>query len=107
MTIYSIKINKHETAKTTEIHEAKAIAKKVLIDKLKDRCNDTNFLYGVHEKMYVYNGETQIRFYATIGYHGGGMKTYSTTIKCLPVANGGYDFDLHKEIVNGFKGVKQ
>ena len=96
MTIYSI-----------EIHEARAIAKNALIDKLKDKCNDTSFLYGVHEKMYVCNGETQIRFYATIGYHGGGMKTYSTTVKCLPIANGGYDFNLHTEIFNGFKGVKQ
>lgn len=106
MTIYTIRINKHKTVKTTEIHEARAIAKKTLIDRLKEKCNDTYYLTAVHEKMYVYQGETQICFYATMSKRMGGIKTYCTTIKCIPVAEGGYDLNLHTEIFNGYKGVK-
>lgn len=106
MTIYVVKVNKFETKRTTEIHEARAIAKDALIKKLKDKCDDSNFLMCIHEKMYVYRGETIIRFFATMGERRGGKKTYSITIHCIPVVNGGYDFDLHREIANGWKGIK-
>lgn len=106
MTIYTIKVNKFETKRTTEIHEARAIAKDALIKKLKDRCDGSNYLMCTHEKMYVYRGETQIRLFATMGKHSGGKKTYSITIYCIPIPNGGYDFDLHQEIANGWKDIK-
>lgn len=106
MTIYTIKKDKHITVKTTQLHEARKIAKQVLINKLKDRCDDTMYFLSTQEKLYVYQGETQIRFYATMGERMGGMKTYSVTIKCIPVADGGCDFDLHKEIFNGYKNIK-
>ena len=106
MTIYTIKKDKHTTVKTAHLHEARKIAKQILINKLKDRCDDTMYLVSTQEKLYVYQGETQIRFYATMSKRMGGMKTYSVTIKCIPIANGGYDFDLHTEIFNGYKNIK-
>ncbi len=106
MTIYTIKKDKHTTVRTTQLHEARKIAKQILINKLKNRCDDTSFLLSTQEKLYVYQGETQIRFYATIGRRMGKMVTYSVTIKCIPVANSGYDFDLHREICKCYKDIK-
>jgi hypothetical protein len=106
MTIYTIKKDKHTTVKTTQLHEARKIAKQVLINRLKEKCDNTMYLVSTGEKMYVYQGETQIRFYATMSRHGGGFKTYSVTIKCISIADGGYDFDLHTEIFNGYKNIK-
>lgn len=106
MTIYEVKKDKRTTIRTSQLHEAREIAKQVLINRLKEKYDDTMFLIATSEKMYVYSGETQIRFYATMCRKMGGMKTYSVTIKCIPVANSGYNFDLHKEILNGYKNIK-
>lgn len=105
MTIYTIKKDKHTTVKTTQLHEARKIAKQVLINRLKEKCADA-MLLSTQEKLYVYQGETQIRFYATMDSRMGIMKTYSVTIKCISVADSGYDFDLHTEIFNGYKNIK-
>lgn len=110
MTIYTVKKDKHTTIKTTQLHEARKIAKQILINRLKEKCDDTTYLVSTQEKLYVYQGETQIRFYATIYERNCGkgdrIKTYSVTIKCIPIADGGYDFDLHTEIYNGYKNIK-
>lgn len=106
MTIYTVKKDKHTTVKTTQLHEARRIAKQVLINKLKDKCDDAMYLSSTQEKLYVYQGETQIRFYATMDKIKGERKTYSVTIKCIPIADHGYDFGLHAEICNGYKNIK-
>lgn len=103
MTVYSIKVDKHRTVKTTELHEARAIAKEALIQKLKECCDDTSSLLSTSEKLYAYSNNTQIRLFATVHLYQGGMKTYSVTIKCINVLNGGYDFSLHQEIYKGWK----
>lgn len=106
MTIYMIKKDKHTTVRTAQLHEARKIAKQVLINRLKEKCDNTMYLIATSEKMYVYSGETQIRFSATMSKRMGGMKTYSVTIKCISVAESGYDLDLHTEIHNGYYNVK-
>ena len=106
MTVYMVKKDKYTTVRTTRLHEAKKIAKQVLINKLKENCNDTMFLVSTKENLFVYQSETQIRFLATMKELHGGFKTYSTTIKCIPIVEGGYDFELHKEIDNGYKNIK-
>jgi hypothetical protein len=106
MTIYMIKKDKRTTVRTTQLHEARKIAKQVLINRLKEKCDNTMYLVSTSEKMYVYSGETQIRFSATMDKRMGRMKTYSVTIKCIPIAESGYDFDLHTEIHNGYHNVK-
>lgn len=106
MTIYTVKKDKHTTVKTTQLHEARRIAKQVLINKLKDKCDDTMYLVSTQEKLYVYQEETQIRFYATMSKRMGGIRTYSVTVKCISVADSGYDLNLHTEIFNGYKNIK-
>lgn len=106
MTVYMVKKDKHTTVRTTQLHEARKIAKQVLINKLKDNCNNTMLLVSTKENLFVYQGETQIRFFATMKELHGGFKTYSTTIKCIPIAEGEYDLELHKEIYNGYKNIK-
>lgn len=103
MTIYSIKVNKYQIIKTTELHEARAIAKQALIQRLKERCDDNYSLLSTSEKLYTYSDNTQIRLFATVSARQGDMKTYSITIKCINVPNGHYDFNLHKEIYSGWK----
>lgn len=106
MTIYTIKKDKHTTIRTTQLHEARRIAKQILINRLKEKCDSTMYLVATSEKMYVYSGETQIRFSATMSKRMGGMKTYSVTIKCISISESGYDLDLHTEIHNGYYNVK-
>ena len=106
MTIYMIKKDKHTTVRTAQLHKARKIAKQVLINRLKEKCDNTMYLLSTSEKMYVYSGETQIRFSATMSKRMGRMKTYSVTIKCISVTESGYDFDLHTEIHNGYYNVK-
>lgn len=106
MTIYTVKKDKYTTVKTTQLHEARKIAKQVLINRLKEKCDDTMYLISTSERMYVYHGETEIRFYATMSKRMGGMKTYSVAIKCIPISNGGFDFDLYTEISNGYQKIQ-
>jgi hypothetical protein len=103
MTIYSVKVDKHQIRKTTELHEARAIAKQALIQKLKERCDDTYDLLSTSEKLYTYSNNTQIRLFTTVYKREEGMKTYSVTIKCINVPKGHYDFNLYKEIYSGWK----
>ena len=110
MTIYSVKINKHQTVKTASLHEARSLAKQALADKVAfeknfiEKCNrnDTTpfppYLNSVSEKMYIRGNEIEYCFYATIQIGRGQRKTYRTTIKAENVSQGGYDFDLHTEI---------
>ena len=102
MTIYTIKKDEHTTIRTAQLHEARRVAKQILINRLKEKCDSSMYIVSTGEKMYVYSGETQIRFYATMSKRMGGMKTYSVTIKCVSVFETGYDFDLHTEIHNGW-----
>ena len=78
MTIYSIKLNKHETAKTTQLHEAREIAKRKLIDKIAEKGLHP---VGVNEKMYLNNGKVSYRIFASVyerNWQGiSRVKTYS------------------------------
>ena len=112
MTVYSVKVNNHKTVKTTSLHEARSLAKQLLADRVIDakkwieRCNhnDPNpyhpYLNSVSEKMYIRGAEIEYCFYANVVVAKGQRKTYRTTIKAENVSLGGYDFDLHTEIVN-------
>lgn len=108
MTVYSIKINKHEVVKTTALHEAREIAKRVLKDKIAAKG-----LYptSVSEKMYIYNGSTCYRIFATVvekNWQGiARPKTYSSSIRMENVPMGGYDFALHREFVNAVDEAKR
>ena len=106
MTIYTIKKDKFTTVKTTQLYEARKIAKQVLINRLKEKCDNTMYLVSTSERMYVYHDETEIRFYATMSKRMGGIKTYSVTIKCIHITNGGFDFDLYTEINNGYQKIQ-
>ena len=108
MTIYSVKINKHEVVKTTALHEAINLAKKALIDRLA-----VSGLYptSVCEKMYLNNGKVCYRVFATIheknwqGYLK--RKTYSNSICMENVPMGNYNFALHSEISKALDEVKK
>ena len=103
MTIYSIKINKREVIKTTALHEAIAIAKKALMDKIADKCS---YPSSVSEKMYLNRGEGKAayRVFATVyvkNWQGiSRAKTYSNCVRMERVPDGGYNFNLHKELSN-------
>lgn len=119
MTVYSVKINKHQTVKTTSLHEARSLAKQTLADKVAfekkwiEKCNRNDpcpyppYLNSVSEKMYIRGTEIEYCFYASIVVARGQRKTYRTTIKAENVAQGGYDFDLHTEIANHIKQREQ
>lgn len=109
MTIYSVKINKHEVVKTTALHEAIAIAKRALVDKLVARGAS---VVSVSEKIYLDRGESKAtyRIFATI-YEKNGLgvykqKTFSNAIKMEHISNGGYDFELHAQISNAIEVKK-
>ena len=100
MTIYTIKINKHETVKTAQLHEAIKIAKKALLDKLEAR--------GLHhvsvsEKMYLDRGigKATYRVFATVyekRMNGGRAVTLSNSVCMENIPYGGYNFELHREL---------
>ena len=100
MTIYTIKINKHETVKTVQLHEAIKIAKRALVDKLEAR--------GLHpvsvsEKMYLDRGidKAAYRVFATVWekrMNGGRAVTFSNCVRMENISNGNYNFALHKEL---------
>lgn len=100
MTIYTIKINKHETVKTTQLHEAIKIAKRALVDKLEAR--------GLHpvsvsEKMYLDRGigKAAYRVFATVyekRMNGCRAVTLSNSVRMENIPNSGYNFALHKEL---------
>jgi hypothetical protein len=111
-TIYSIKKSKRETFKTTKLHEAREVAKQLLVDKAiaaKKRAEFYNrnnpmpyhpYISAVSEQMYVRHKEVEYCFYITIGERCGANKTYRATIKVETVGDGGYNFALHAEIAN-------
>lgn len=112
MTVYSVKVNKHKTVKTTQLHEARNLAKQLLAEKVvaaKERAERYNlnhpnpyhpYLNSVCEKMYIRGNEIEYCFYANVIESCGVRKTYRTTIKAENVTTYGYDFDLHTEIAN-------
>ena len=108
MTIYSVKINKHEVVRTTALHEAMNLAKKALIEKIAARG-----LYPVcvSEKMYIEHGRAFYRVFATVqvknyqGYYK--PITFSNSVRMEDISNGGYDFKLHKEISDAVEEVKK
>lgn len=108
MTIYSVKINKHEVVKTTALHEAINLAKRALEDKIAAR--------GLHptsvtEKMYLDRGRATYRIFATIveknwqGVYK--QKTLSNSVRMENISSGGYNFELHKEITNAVEEAKK
>lgn len=106
MTIYSVKISKHEVVKTTALHEAIAIAKRALVDKLAARGAS---VVSVSEKMYLDRGDGKAtyRIFATIyekNWQGAyKKKTFSNAIRMEHISNGGYDFELHAQISNAIE----
>ena len=108
MTIYSVKINKHEVVKTTALHEAMNLAKRALKDKIAAK--------GLHpvsvcEKMYLDNGRTTYRIFASVyekNWQGvSRVKTYSNSIRMEHIGQGGYNFELHKEISDAVEEAKK
>ena len=108
MTIYSVKINKHEVVKTTALHEAINLAKRALKDKIAVR--------GLHptsvtEKMYLDRGRVTYRIFATIfeknwqGVYK--QKTLSNSVRMENIGEGGYNFELHKEISDAVEEAKK
>jgi transcription initiation factor TFIIIB Brf1 subunit/transcription initiation factor TFIIB len=110
MTIYSVKINKHQTVKTTSLNEARSLAKQALADKVAfeksfiEKLNSADpipfhpYLSSVSEKMYIRGNEIEYCIYASIHIARERRKTYRTTIKAENATQGGYDFNLHSEI---------
>ena len=108
MTVYTIKISKYETVKTTALHEAIALAKKALEEKIAVR---GLLPASVSEKMYLDRGRVTYRVFATIyeknwqGIHK--QKTLSNSIRMENIPEGGYNFELHKEITNAIEEAKK
>lgn len=112
MIIYEIKLNKYKTVRTTQLHEARNIAKQVLADKVvaaKQRAEHYNrnnptpyhpFLASVCEKMYIRDDGIEYCFYASVSEQRGPHKNYRVTIKGKNVSTYGYDFDFHKDIAD-------
>lgn len=107
MTVYSVKINKHEVVKTTALHEALNLAKKALKDKIAAKG-----LYpsSVCEKVHILNGKVCYRVYATVyekGYQGiTRIKTYSNAVRMEDISEGMYNFALHKEFCDAVTEAK-
>ena len=103
MTIYSIKVDKHEVVKTTEFHEAIKVAKRVLIDKI--MAKDMS-LVSVSEKMYVNRGigKATYRVFATVyekNWQGKyEKKTFSHAVRMEHICEGNYNFSLHREMAD-------
>lgn len=101
MTIYSVKINKHEVVKTTALHEAINLAKNALIDKI---AATGLCLVSVSEKMYLDKGKASYRIFATVyekNWQGiSRIKTYSNSIRMENISIGNYNFSLHQELTN-------
>lgn len=108
MTIYSVKINKHEVVKTTALHEAIDLAKRVLKDKI---IATGAYPTSVCEKMYVYNGSVCYRVFASVyvkNWQGvPKLKTYSNSIHMENVPMGGYNLTLHREICDAINEAKR
>ena len=108
MTIYSVKINKHEVVKTTTLHEAIDLAKKVLKDKI---LATGAYPTSVCEKMYLFNGSVYYRVFASVyvkNWQGiTKVKTYSNSIRMENVPTGGYNFTLHREICDAIDKAKK
>lgn len=122
MTVYSVKVNKHKTVKTTQLHEARNLAKQLLAEKVAavkenaERFNRNNpfpyhpYLNSVCEKMYIRGNEIEYCFYANVIESRGVRKMYRTTIKAENISTNGYDFNLHSEIaktINQIETVKK
>ena len=111
-TIYSIKKSKHETFKTTKLHEAREVAKQLLVDKAiaaKKRAEFYNrnnpmpyppYISAVSEQMYVRHKEVEYCFYITIGERCGAKKTYRATIKVESLSDNGFNYNLYRDILN-------
>lgn len=102
MTLYSVKINKHETVKTTALHKAINLAKKALIDKLVAKGLHPT---SVSEKMYLdTKGRATYRVFAIIHERNWNerpqQKILSNSVRMENIPDGGYNFELHKEITN-------
>lgn len=108
MTVYTIKISKYKTVKTTALHEAIAFAKKALEEKIAVR--------GLHptsvtEKMYLDRGRVTYRVFATVfeknwqGVYK--QKTFSNSVGMENISDGGYNFELHKEITDAIEEAKK
>ena len=108
MTVYSVKINKHEVVKTTALHEAINLAKKALIDKIAAK---GLYPVSVSEKMYLGRGKTSYRIFATVyesNWQGiSRIKTYSNSIQMENISAGGYNFSLHQEFTNAIAEAKR
>ena len=102
MTVYTIKIDRHTTVKTTQFHEAIKIAKRALTDKLETRGSHP---ISVNEKMYLDRGvgKAAYRVFATIyekRMNGCRVITLSNCVRMENVATSGYNFELHSELTN-------
>ena len=108
MTIYSVKINKHEVVKTTALHEAIDLAKRVLKDKV---IATGAYPTSVCEKIYIDNGRPCYRVFASVyvkNWQGiTKVKTYSNSIRMENVPMGGYNFALHREICDAIDEAKK
>ena len=108
MTIYSVKINKHEVVKTTALHEAINLAKRALTEKI---MATGTCLVSVNEKMYINNGRTCYRVFASVyvkNWQGiTRVKTYSNSIRMEDVPTGGYNCALHREICDAIDKAKE
>ena len=108
MTVYSVKINKHEVVKTTALHEAINLAKRALKDKIVAKGLDP---VSVNEKMYIHNGEVSYRIFASVyekNWQGiSRVKTYSNSIRMENIPMGGYNFILHREISNALDEARK
>ena len=111
MTIYSIKLrNEHKTIRTQSLHEARSIAKQEVINHLIEKYGSADKcppIASVNEKMFVYSNETQIVVFVSVAPRCSTTRTYSCTIHCNNVSRGGYDFDLHKEMVKILKSRRE
>lgn len=109
MTIYSVKINKHEVVKTTALHEAINLAKRVLTEKV--MATGGVYISSVSEKMYINNGRPCYRVFATVyvkNWQGiARPKTYSNSIRMENVPMGSYNFTLHREICDAIDEAKR
>ena len=108
MTIYSVKINKHEIVKTTALHEAINLAKQTLTSKIASK---GLYPVSVNEKMYVHNNKATYRIFITVqepNWKGVYRNiTYSNSVQMEHICNGGYNFNLHREMTDAIEATKK
>lgn len=103
MTLYTVKLNKFEKVKTTSFHEAVALAKKALVEKI---APVDKYIAHTSEKMYIHKDTATYRIFASVYEGKGRVRTFSNSIRIEHIFDGDYNWTLDRELSEMVREVK-